>query len=278
MGRISVFIVLLLIIFSGCKSRKFIFEDNEFERLRRSEVLEKVTSAYEDIENVFFRRSSIKMHSEKGVQSFRSNIFINPDSFIRVSVLAPMGIELARISFEKNGVRVLDRMNRVVVFTNYDEVYNKFGAHLNFDILQNILLDRAFSYYIENGITLEDYHFSINDNQYLLSSMKDKQYQRMLSKNLSDGIVFQNIWVDPSLFLMRRTKLEHGSKDIELDIYYDEYTQQDNDHFFPELIKIIGNGNDNKEVKIIISHSSIRFNDDNGISFKVPDKYEKIYR
>jgi len=268
----------VLIFFSGCKSRKFIFEDNEFERLRRSEVLKNISETKKNIDNVFFRRSSIKMRSDKGVQSFRSNIFINPDSFIRVSVLAPMGIELARISFEENQVRILDRMNRVVVHTNYDEVYNKFGAHIDFHLLQNVLLDKAFSYYLNKGITLDDFHFSIDENQYVFSSMKEKQYRKLISRNGLNGVVFQSIWVDPSLFLMRRTKLSLKEKGVELDIEYGEYEKQDIGGYFPELIKVSGNGENKKNVKVTISHSSIRFNDDNGISFKIPGKYEKIYR
>ncbi|WP_158275643.1 DUF4292 domain-containing protein [Marinilabilia rubra] len=218
------------------------------------------------------------MDSEKGIQTFRSNIFIYPDSFIRVSVLAPMGIELARISFEDNRIRILDRMNRVVIYSNYNEVYNKFGAHLNFDMLQNILLDRAFSYHLSKGISLEDYHFSIDENQYFLSSMKERQYQKLVSKRQFEDVVYQRIWIDPSLFLMRRTKLALSEKSINLDIKYGEYIKQDIVGYFPESIKIVGNDEQQNQVTVTISHSNIRFNDDNGISFKIPNKYEKIYR
>lgn len=277
MTRVSV-IIVIVIIFSGCKSKKFISGSNDFERLRRTEVLERIADEEKRIDNVFFRRSTVKMRSEKGVQSFRSNIFIHPDSFIRVSVLAPMGIELARISFEENQVLILDRMNRVIIYTNYDEVYQKFGAHLNYDILQNVLLDKAFSYHSDKGLSLEDYHFDLDKNQYLFSSMKEKQYQRLVSRNQIDGLVFQNIWVDPSLFLMRRTQLSLKEKNVELDIQYDEFVRQEIGWFFPEFIKVIGKGESQNDVQVTISHSSIRFNDDNGISFKIPDKYEKIYR
>ncbi|PWD99734.1 DUF4292 domain-containing protein [Marinilabilia rubra] len=278
MGRNSVFVVLLLMIFSGCKTGKFVFQDNEFERLKQAEVLENISANNSNIKNVFFRRSSIKMDSEKGIQTFRSNIFIYPDSFIRVSVLAPMGIELARISFEDNRIRILDRMNRVVIYSNYNEVYNKFGAHLNFDMLQNILLDRAFSYHLSKGISLEDYHFSIDENQYFLSSMKERQYQKLVSKRQFEDVVYQRIWIDPSLFLMRRTKLALSEKSINLDIKYGEYIKQDIVGYFPESIKIVGNDEQQNQVTVTISHSNIRFNDDNGISFKIPNKYEKIYR
>lgn len=278
MGRISVFIVFILIAFSGCKSKKFVFENNEFERLRHREVLNRISEEKLNFKNVFFKRSLVKMDSDNGAQSFRSNIFVNPDSFIRVSVLAPMGIEVARISFEKNEVLIIDRMNRLVIYTDYDEVYRKFGAHLNFEMLENILLDKAFSYHSPDGVHLRDYHFTLDENQYLLSSIKEKQYERLLDKDPFKELVYQNIWIDPSIFLMRRTFLSLAENDIVLDIKYEEFTKQDTGFYFPEKINIVGSNKNNKEIKVTVSHSSIRFNDDNGISFKIPDKYEKIYR
>ena len=277
MGRSSFFIVFLILIFSGCKSNVLVFDNSNIERLNRSEVVQKIVDQGDNFENVFFRRCQVKIKNSKGVQSFKSNIYLNVDSFIRVSVLAPMGIEVARVSFEKEGVKVIDRMNRVVIYTGYGEVNRKFGASFDFFMLQNILLDQPFSYEYKQGKKLDGYYYDFSDSQYVLSSFKEKKYNRLVEKEKASNIIFHRIWIDPTYFLMKRTQLTSGLQDMDLDIKYDAFKELDNGIYFPEKLNIQGKmGNEN--VSVIVSYGNVQFNDDNGISFKIPEKYEKVYR
>lgn len=86
---------------------------------------------------------------------------------------------------EPDSVTIIDRMGRQVIYTDYEEIYRKFGVEADFYIFQSILLNEAFSMFHEKGLSLHDYHLGIQSHQYQLSSAREKS--RSLFSGSSGG-------------------------------------------------------------------------------------------
>ncbi len=276
MRRSSIFIIIFVLAFiSGCKSKKVLSDDAvSVIPIDKVNLVQRVEKNFEDLESIFFQKSLVQFQSDKVSQTFRSNIFIDIDQSIRISVLAPLGIEVARISLEPDSVFIIDRMSRNVVYTNYDEVLRKFGVEIDFYSFQNILLNRAFSLFQNKGISLYDYHLGIENKQYKLSSIKEKS-NSLFSKKKAQ--ILHKMWIEPGIFSLNRTSFTESEKNLTLDIIYEDFEKKRNEFYFPRKIAVSGSKG-LQQLSLVITHANMDINGEKSISFHIPDKYDKIYR
>lgn len=268
--------MLVVAFISGCKSKKIVTDDSvSVIPIDKGNLIGEIEDNFEDLETIFFSRSLVQFQSDKVNQTFRSNLFIDIDKSIRISILAPLGIEVARISLEPDSVFIIDRMSRNVVYTDYDEIVRKFGVGIDFYSFQNILLNRAFSLFENKGISLNDYHLGIENEQYKLSSIKEKS-NTLFPKQNSNKILHK-MWIHPGFFSLNRTSLTESGKNLTLDINYEDFREENNGFRFPQKIAVSGN-NGLQQLLLVVSHADININGERSISFHIPEKYDKIYR
>lgn len=90
--RNSLFIILLVFIVGGafgCKSKKALTDSEFIIPIDKDLLIEQLQDNSHFIKNIFFRRSLVQFNSEDVSHTFRSNIYINRNNFIRISILAP---------------------------------------------------------------------------------------------------------------------------------------------------------------------------------------------
>ncbi len=239
-----------------------------------TELVQTLEKNSNDVESIFFRKSLVEFKSDEISHTFRANIYIEKDVVIRMSILAPMGIEVARISMKPDSVTIINRMGRNVVYTDFDEVKRKFGVEADFNTFQSLLLNHAFSFFENKGISLYDYHLGIEKGQYKLSSVKEKS--NSLFSDEKQGI-WHKMWIQPRSFQVNRISFNELEKNLVLDVLYDEFTETNTGQLFPKKMSVTGNKG-LKKLSLDITHSDIDVNGLESISFQVSDKYEKIYR
>jgi len=274
--KIRVIIILLIILagFFGCKTKKVISDSNILPPLDKDVLIGQLEDNSQNIDNIFFRRSLVQFSSDEISHTFRSNIYINRNSVIRISILAPMGIEVARVSMEPDSVTIIDRMNREVIYADYNEIYRKFGIEGDYHLFQSLLLNEAFSMFQNKGISLHNYHMGIDKQQYKLSSVRERSGS--LFNSNSDGF-FHKMWIEPKSYEVTRFSFNEQKKNMVLDILYTNFIELSEGQKFPEEISITGNRG-LKKVSVDISHSDIQVNGADKILFQVSDRYEKIFR
>lgn len=272
----SLFILLVgvIIFISGCKSKKVVSDSLGVVPIDENELVLTLQKNSNDIESVFLRKSLVQFKSDEVSHTFRSNIYIQKDVVIRMSILAPMGIEVARISMEPGSVTIIDRMGRNVVYTDYQEVKRKFGVEVDFNTFQSLLLNQAFSFFENKGISLYDYHLGIDNGQYKLSSVKERSNTLFSGSNKE---IWHKMWIQPRSFQINRVSFNELEKNMVLDILYGQFIETSVGQFFPKKMSVTGNKG-LKKLSLDITHSDIDINGLDSISFQVSDKYEKIYR
>ena len=273
---VLVFIFLLgLSILQGCKTKEKISRVLPVFPLNENELVHRIDESRPDFGDVFFRRTLVKINSDRKNQRFKSNIWLKRDSFLRVSVLGPMGIEAARVNFKPEEVIVIDRMNRLVIYTGYHEVERRFGMSLDFEFLQNIFLNRPFSLFPD--VELSDYHSGVDNRQYKLASLRNREYARLKKNRSGDIPVFHQLWIHPEHYYLRKSSFTSEKEDLDVDIQYDEFEKGDDMFYFPGSMSISGK-KENTSIDVNFDFGNVSFEGENRISFRIPDKYEKIYR
>jgi len=278
--RKSNFFVLFLLLalsFNSCKTKSKISDILPVLPLSEKELVKRVNESRPDISSIFYRRSVVKFQTENENQTFRSNIYLKTDSSIIVSILAPLGIEVARICFKPHEVIIIERMNRLVVYTGYDDVSKKIKVDVDFYFLQNLFMNQPFSFFQNKDISLNDYHGGIENNQYKLVSLKERRFNKLIKNRRGEETFLHRLWIDPDGFFLRRTSFARRRDNFNVNIVYDNFHKESREFYFPEGFTVEGT-REGKNFLFEIAFGNLVFNDDNGLSFNIPDKYEKIYR
>ncbi|MGM0375519.1 MAG: DUF4292 domain-containing protein [Bacteroidota bacterium] len=273
-NKFGIIVFIFILLLSGCKTKEKISDALPVLPLRDSELVKRIENARPEKEEVFYRRTVVKLNSERENRRFKANIWLKTDSFLRMSVIGPMGIEAARIHFQPEEVVIIDRMDRVVVYSNYNDIRKRFGLDIDFRILQNLFLNRGFSYFAGNDLT--DYHGGIEEKQYKLASVKEKKFQREIKNRSNDIPVFHRLWFDPDHFYLTRTSFTSIEDGLDVDVKYKDFKDIDQS-YFPEVLGIEGQ-HQGSSFSLNFKFGSVDFNGERDISFSIPDQYEKIYR
>lgn len=280
MNRRVYWVIFLLVFFVGCKSLDIVSSEYDIPLLEKKEIFKQlsVNSEKESLNNVLFKRASIVINSETFKQNFKCNIALKRDSFLRVSVLGPIGIEVLRISFEPDLVKIIDRINREVIFSHYSELYTSIGLSLDFQFLQKIILNEPYSYFTSDVLGLFDFEYcGVENSFYKFSSVKEKKLNRKLNYHNLEDLAYQQFWINSNDFYMVRNFIELSDSQLKLDIRYKDFKKRNNDFYFPFAFEIEGSM-ENKIYHLQLSFTDIQFNASNLIGFSIPKKYVKVYR
>jgi len=274
-NRVGIVVFVFVIFFVGCKTTRKVGDLLPVLPLREGELVKKVENAQPDGEEFFFRRTLVKLDSKRENYRFKANIWLKKDSFLRMSVLGPMGIEAVRIHFEPGEVVIINRMNRAVIYTGFRDIKKRLGLDVDFRILESLILNKGFSYFEGNDLT--DYHSGIENRQYKLASVKDKKFKKNVKNRGANFPVFHRLWFDPDHFYLTRTAFTSVDRDLNVDVNYKNFKSIENRFYFPEVLSI-GGHHKGSDFSIKFVFGNISLDGENSISFRIPDQYEKIYR
>ena len=138
-------IVVLAIIFSGCKTVKNISKPVV------DKIPNPVVQVIEQIQNnqPQFKTASVsKMALELQLGERKLNVSatckIKNDSALFLSIQPFLGIEMFKAEFTTDSIKVFDKMNMRYYATNYSYFRNRFGVSVDFQGLQSLLTARFF--------------------------------------------------------------------------------------------------------------------------------------
>ena len=216
MRRVIIYILffsgmVMLFLMSGCRSVKTIGVVDTFRVKPHNDFFEAVEKRSLQFNTMSARISADIETKEK---SFRSRIDLKlvKGRVLQLSVIPTLGIEAARIEFREDGVRVLDRINKLYADGSYAEIKGVLPVSFNFHNLQALFVNHIFfpgetnihpDIYNEFDITNENartkatakdlmeliYTFIVDGEEKLLTThVTDKDEEHELLWNYSDFI------------------------------------------------------------------------------------------
>lgn len=272
------FFVVIIILISGCRTRKEITEVPALPMLTGKQIVRNVEAHDFDFERIFFKRAMINFRDGSQNLSFKANVYLKRDSFIVLSITPVMGIELYRILLNPQGVKVLDRMNRELIVSDYDGFYKQFLIQPRFSFIQDILSNRMVSWPPANPLSSYKLVDHKRSQSYSLVSKVSRPYPLPYHRGQDYETVIHEINVEPNLFRVENNLILHPGLGIKFAVIYSGFQSLDaSGNSFPHNM-VINGSRLGKNFEGSLKFSEVEFDGANELSFKVPGKYETVYR
>ena len=248
----------MLIVLSGCKSKKTTTRETEQLRSRTAGFLLK---RYE--ENKFDHPwVGMKIDASSTVngesQSFKATLRMQRDSAIWISISPLLGIEMIRILVTPDTLKYLSKIpdNKYYFIGSVDVLNRKLGVNIDFDMLQEVLLGNAIGLEKDEG----RFRSELDENNYLLISRyrrqvrrmvgvddrklendsiivdpNDPKYQRSLRKlDNPEGIIVSRYWIEPDNYRLVKSLFNDVIHQRTMEIRYSKFLSVNN-QWYPSV-------------------------------------------
>lgn len=130
--------------------------------------------------NFEYFQAKAKIDYDDGTNQFSSpmTIRIRKDSVIWISVNPALGIEVVRALITQDSVYIIDKINKDYYSKSLDYIKDKFGVHVDFHMLQSILIGNLLQPVQESDSVLTEGDFGI-----LYQKKSNMDIKNYVSKN-----------------------------------------------------------------------------------------------
>ncbi len=261
-------LVVMMTMMWSCRSKRSIYKapiKNE-----GPEYLMKQMETHELKYQTLSAKFSLHYAQGKEKTSFKGNIRIKKDSLVWMSIAPVMGIEIARIMFTPDSVKVIDRTRKHYLAEEYDFVNQYLNNTLDFDMLQALLIGNDFGFYEEAS-----WKTSIEGGLYKLATANRQKLKKYIRENQAQEIPIQNTWLDPQSFKIKKMMIKEvrQQRNRKLTAEYDNYYVIDSQRV-PLHAEYRVRADDN--ISIMLDYSRVRIDNSLKFPFHISDKYEKV--
>lgn len=262
-----VFIGLFFLILGSCGTKKQILKPSpdlpeSADRIYDYTLNRNIPYHYLVIKNI-----KIDLQTSDNRSRLYGAVKMVKDSAILLSLRAPLGIELSRILYTKDSVKILDRQEKKAYFTDYRHLAEFVPLEFGFQILQSIF----------SGNIPENYNIkNIPEPEFIRDTLKNEVYLGTFgAPDPSDQMNFYG-WiysgrVRPSLLIFHRNDESERYK-----VKYREYQYIESQYFPKEVEVTFDRYNDTSTLKLQMNGISLKESVD--IYLNVPSSYERIIR
>jgi hypothetical protein len=250
----SKIIIILLVVFTSCKSNKSTV-DSSINSISTKKIINNHYNAGFDKKTINARINA-KYKDEKTSVSFSIKLRIEKDKTIWMSA-TKFGIPVAKLKITPSRVTYYEKMQRTFFDGDFSLLSKWLGTELDYEKVQNILLGQAVL-----NLKKGKYNSEIANNLYQLKPKKDFDLF---------GILF---FMNPDNFKVNRQEIRNPKKQQLLSVSYPNYSKIKGEQF-PKNIDI--RAIDHKKITTInIEYRTIEFNENLTFPFSIPNGYKEI--
>lgn len=267
-----IFILLAFLVLTGCKSKELITS----KKLANKKHLPELVNYME--KNQFSAswlsmKASIDFSRNNKNTGFKANIILKKDSMIWVSITPLIGVEVARIVFSPDSVKMVNRIEKNYFIGTFTYINTLLNTDLDYFTLQSLLLG--------NNLNLDENEklkASIDDGYFLLSGVRKRKLRKSMEKDeykdkKEDERIF-SAWIDPVTYKITKQSFVDFETDNYLEVNYKSFKQVEN-QLFPHntTLKIEGL----EKIFTEITYSGLELNKEKKMPFSISEKYVRIY-
>lgn len=233
-------VLAICLLALSCRTVKQAVVKKDVPVIAEGKLLKNMEENCLDYNTMFAKRVDVTLKNGKKSNDFKASMKIQRDSFIQVSVNAPLGIEVARILLTRDSVKFVDMHNKEYFIADYDYFYERFETELSFDHIQRLLTntfmnidfgglpDKVKRYKL--GRLPEGYELSVIEEKALDRKMKKLLKKRR--KNKDFVLIQQRVVVDPQTFRPLSFLLEDVEEGVGIEVKYADF-KHFGDKLFP---------------------------------------------
>lgn len=217
--------------------------------------------------NTFYSTFSGKFENNDNKVPLKGILKIKRDTFILISVRPFMGIEIAKILLTPDSIKIIDKIKKQYIATDYNYIKNKFSHDLDFRIIQSILINKYFEY--PKNKKISDYTMTLmmqkNNPEKYFDFTNIFEFNRKKAKH---SLIFTQ-----NNFKLVTNNFSTFDNLININISYSEFNEIENSKF-PKKIEIKLSENKIKN-NILITYKNILINKRLNSNFVIPNNYKK---
>ena len=269
MNKILYIIIISLLLF-GCALKKTSQESKKVELLSFNEILDSLNSHSLDYKTLKNKASAtLVFKNEKN--TVKINFRIQKDSLIWVN-LSKSGVQLLTTLLSKDSIKFLKKINKKeYFFGDYKELEKLINSSLDYYLIEDFINAKAIMLNKQ-----AKYYASINNGCYLLSSIKPKKIDKVLTfhKSIDDEIIYR-YWINPDNFKCTKVEINFLEKNRTLFTKYMNWRKFDQGLFPMESEIVLINNTDTASVHLEYQ-PNFKFNSQLTFPFKISQNYSKI--
>jgi len=250
--QFSLYTILFLFVFVGCKSAKTIVANDELNNRLTAKQLIKQTEKVESDFKTLVGKMKIEYIEKNKSEGTTVSLRIEKDKTIWMSKLG-----LVKALITPTRVAFYNKLDNTYFDGDFTYLSNLLGTELDFQKVQNMLLGQSM--------------FALNDKDYEIDTF-DQSYQLKPKKQRDLFELF--LMFNPSHFKMDSQQIAQPKERRILQIDYLSYQKVDN-LTLPSETKIFAIENEDQLV-INLELKSVDLNEDVRFPFSIPSGYKKI--
>ena len=285
MMRNSLVFILLLVCLASCRStRTMVKEEVELPHISESKLFKNIADSALDFETLYAKKIDLTLRDKEKSHSLKAILRVQRDSFIWISVTAPLGVEVARALFTQDSVKFISPREKEYLLSDYSVFSEKFDVDLNFNCLQRILTNQFFDFTSCTSSVDRNkrYKFDKSGEDYVLYSLEQRAIGRKLKrlykrkrKNKEFTLVMQKVHVNPMNFRPNTVSIEDLEEELEVSVRYARFKDFEG-KLFPErlVFKLLS---DTDDLELTLDFTRLEFDVKISPSFRISNKYKRIY-
>ncbi len=298
--RYILFLLLIIVTFFSCKTtskttqieaeKQSQQQQNKLSNYGIGKLLDSVSSKYLLYNNISIKINVIaelfnESHQLEGI------LRIKKDSIISISLLAPLGIEAAKIILYADSILFINKFKKEYFIRPYSFFEQQFQLELTFNDIQSILTNQLFLYSEtdeERNLAMNEFSserdyikktfFKDKDSvNYILKTHRKHKIKRYLKKPLKDekSFIVENIKIVHNQFKIQAIEVIDYSEKRSLLVEYSNF-ETINNTLFPTMFNFTAKDSTQQFV-LKLMYKKINLNQELNFSINIPSTYKKIY-
>ena len=278
------FILALMCAFTSCRTIKNITEHKkDVPNITENKLFKGIYTNELEYSTLYAKRLDVSLVQGDESKSFKASLKLKKDNFIQVSVLAPLGIEVARVLLTPDSVKFMNSFNKTYFVSDYRYFSDKYDFNISFDCFQKILTNTFFNFEDCSGSDLKEqkYKFDRTDDSYMLSTIQERALSRKIKKlykkkrkNKDYALILQKIEIDPVLFRPLKMSVEDMDEHMGVSVNYLDFKDFSGKNF-PEKVAF-SLFSDSGETSLEIKYVKLEFDTEIESNFRISPKYKEV--
>jgi len=295
--KLILFLCLLAMIFSSCKTKR-VLTKSPLLPLSEKAIIAQIQANTFDFSTIS-AKLDVSVLTEKENRSFKVNMRVEADSAIWMSITPALGIEAARALVSEDSLKFIDKLSDKYYLGDYRALDSLFGYEAQYDFLENLLVGNPIQ-------ILEDekYQSVVDELYYVIQtknprkvrkavdlsfkpSMEDtlqietevvkrKKLDKAFEKLEEEDLVIKRFYVRADNFRIEKVIIEDLLTQRSFRVEYADFAKLEGNSFANDITIFIDTPKESG--KFELSYSRIKVNEPQSYPFKVPSKYEPLFR
>ncbi len=274
------FLLLLLLQFS-CKST-YELGRKRAHWISDNRLYNQIVDSSLSYNTLWIKRFSAHYESNEKTQNVKGSIKILRDSIIMVQLNAPTGIlEVARIYITPDSVKIIDRLKKEYLASDFFFLSEKLNMDVDFYTLQSILTNSIFQLrelYEKQRPFIRNFKGKAIDDKYVFISDKASKVERKLRKDKYEKLYkfnYQRFEIDPSLMKITDVLVRLFGEERDMVLKYRDFINLEGQKFPSELVFKVKDSVQSLSCKL--KYNKLVLDQEIKFPFKVSSKFKRIY-